>query len=466
MMKQKKVYIVLGRNGDILMVCRQLKEPAIIACLPEFSQIVEELFPQHELCILRNIPKNGLEAAFRIVQFKHPDKEIIIAQQDGTNIELMLDYRNFQSFQEDKALPPNLDFNFLELTSKSNNNFSRAIIFLDGQSSEIINIEQITDNICHALRLLQIPFEIYHPHTKGFIKLRDDMNQEDTLYILNDSLQYHLCEKPNILIYRSAPWVQSTPKLTTIGAICQEVMTINVSLLNSIIARNKPMRQHFDGKVAMTHLVVSDYTPNRLDAIGRFGIAAFSWHILSLHDIHFQATFITEETPELPLVNNILKEGLELLKHPDDILIITNRDICLVKEATGVIRSFMDSQNIDSCFAHRVDLKFTGLQNFADIAGMTPYAGIDLFAFRPGAKCIPELLETPLQLGRLGWDSFWASKIENRLPFNICYHYPHNNEWTKETGIEGNTFNVKSIASKTDLDVTHDINGTHYNKIR
>lgn len=95
-----KVYVICGRFGDLYMVCRQLKEPSIIACLKEFSQIVTELFPQHQVCILKNIPRNDLVAAYKIAQFKHPDKEVIICQQDGQDPVLMLEFRNYQTFQE------------------------------------------------------------------------------------------------------------------------------------------------------------------------------------------------------------------------------------------------------------------------------------------------------------------------------------------------------------------------------
>lgn len=346
-------------------------------------------------------------------------------------------------------------------------NYNRVIIHLDGTSSALVEYDQILDNIIHALRLLQLPFEIYESHNEGFKKLKDDMNQDNVLYILNDSLQYHLCEKPCIIISRSTPWVMSSAKPNCIGRLTQEMIQINITCLMAIIYRNKQMRQEFDGKSAFTHLICNTYESDKLETIGRFGIAAYSWHITSLSDIHLKINFITDDdAKDLPRVNEILKQGLELCEHPDDIVVMVNRDICLVKEATGIIRAFMDSQDIDACYAHRVDIKYTGLLQFKDLIGRQGYSGIDLFAFRANAKCLKEILSTDLLLARVGWDSFWASKIEYRVPFNICYHFPHNNEWTTDKGNDGNIFNLTSIANAGGLEVDYFNGAACFEKIK
>jgi hypothetical protein len=134
-------------------------------------------------------------------------------------------------------------------------NFKKAIIALDGNSSKITD-KYILINTRYALSSLGILFETYKPHTQGFKKLREDMNQEDTLYILNDSLQYHLCEKPHILVCRSAPWVQATPKPTTIGIFTQEMIGHDSSQMIACIAKNASVRQHYDLNRATTYILV------------------------------------------------------------------------------------------------------------------------------------------------------------------------------------------------------------------
>jgi len=320
--------------------------------------------------------------------------------------------------------------------------FKKAIIAFDGSSSKITD-KNILINTRYALSSLGIPFEVYKPHTNGFKKLQEDMNQEDTLYVLNDSLQYHLCEKPHILIARSHPWVQATPKPSTIGIFCQEMIGHDASQMIACIAKNTSVRQHYDLNRATTYILVNEYQTQETHTMGRNGLASYSWSRLCNFDIH--ASILLHSSDDWPKVNDMLSDGVSCFSHPDDILIIMNRDICLVPEATGIIRAHMDTHNLDACYAKRVDVATDGLLSFNDIKNMPEYEGIDLFAFRPNAKCIPSLLRVPLLLGRVAWDNFWADKIGNKLPYNICYHIPHESEWTLSKGSDGNEENYRVI---------------------
>lgn len=465
----KKIYLCLGRFGDLHMVCKAIKEPAIIACSSEFSQIVKELFQQHQVEEIKDCAKNNLEDAINIMRFKHPEKELIVCQQDGQDISLMQPFRTYQDFQEfHAASSKEMGFTpieimeaykqtgdyFLKNDKKRQSSYTKVIINLDGTSSEVINKAKIKDNIIYVMKLLQIPYEFYENKMNGFQRLWFDMNQPNTLYILNDSLMYHFCEQKCILISRAIPWVMSNPKPNVIGQLTQEMIATDVTLLMAIIHRNLPMRQHTGNQAAHTYLMANNHIPQRLSRIAMYGAAAWSWHELSRYDIHFRPVFHTSDEPGLPKVNQILGEGLELLKHPDDILIVTNRDICLVKEAVGIIRCFMDSMDIDCCFSHRVDLKFDGLMHYDTISQYPASTGIDLFAFRRDAKCIDELLNIDLFLGRVGWDSLWADKIKNKLPYNICYHYPHDSDWfTKGEAATENIANIIQVRTHTNLRV-------------
>ena len=322
-------------------------------------------------------------------------------------------------------------------------NYKKAVIALDGTSSKISN-KEVLINIRYALNALHIPFEIYKSHSDGFKKLREDMNREDTLYIVNDSLQFHLCEKPNIIISRSTPWVQATPKSNTIGVFTQEMIAYETTQLIACIGRNKPVRQHYDLNAANTYILVNEYQTTDTTVMGRHGVAAFSWSNLMLNDVH--AKLLLHASNEWPKVNEMLQEGVECLSHPDDLLIIMNRDICLIPEATAIIRNYMDTHNIDACYAKRVDCIFNGLLKFNDIKNYSGYDGIDLFVFRPNARCIADLIHVPLLLGRAAWDNFWSDKIKNKLPYNICYHFPHSSEWQSQRGIEGNKENMVIIS--------------------
>ena len=343
--------------------------------------------------------------------------------------------------------------------------FNNAIINLDGHSAKISKINETLISITASLKMLGIPYSIYKPHKKGFKVLQKDMNKPDTLYILNDSLQYHLCEMPCILITRCPSWVQAAPKQNTIGIITHEMILTNNSFFVSLIYRNSIVRQFHDVYAASTHLVVNDYFSPNMDVMHRNSMAMITWNHLSKKDIHFSVSYHTSN--ELPFVNDILKDGMELLLHPDDLLIITNRDICLVNESTAIIRAYMDSLNISCCYAKRVEV--TGIPHplsFSEIQAHPQADGIDLFVFRKDALCLSELIETNLYLGRVGWDSFWADRVKYELPYKICYHQMHRSDWTTEKGEKENIHNISVISKKdvTSFNVSCNEHGPHYTK--
>lgn len=339
--------------------------------------------------------------------------------------------------------------------------YKKIIICLDGHSSKIERLHDISQNIASACRALSIPFEFYENPRRGWRKFQAYLNQPDVLYILNDSVAFHLCEKPHILISRASPWVMSDPKPTTIGRLTQEQIALNPTELIALISKNKPIRQNFNLLAATTHFITSEGRQNLVYNMARYGKAAASWEVLSKKDMHIQFHFY--EYDGLPFVNRMLVEAIPIATHQDDIIVIMNRDICLIPEATGILRSFMDSRNIDACFASRVDCFFDHPLSFWDLHTEAFCPGIDFFAFRPNARCLPDIIETDLFLGRLGWDSYWANIIGTRLPYNICYHYPHPSDWTKPESQEQNIFNAQQIArSKHPVPVLHSGNGAYY----
>jgi len=96
----KTVYVVLGRFGDIYMVCNKLTRPSIVCCNKAFSKIAKELFPQHEIYEINNSYAGNPIAAAQACQLKFPSRKVIICQQDGQDRALMNNFKNFQSFQE------------------------------------------------------------------------------------------------------------------------------------------------------------------------------------------------------------------------------------------------------------------------------------------------------------------------------------------------------------------------------
>ena len=331
--------------------------------------------------------------------------------------------------------------------------YKKCIVHLDGTSSKIKNKDVILQNIRYALSTLHIPMELHESNTDGFMSLKEAMNQEDTLYIINDSAPYHLCDKPNILITRHPNWVQAIPKPNTIGVFIHEILSSFPSELISCIARNTPVRAPHDYKSPRTYILANEYIPKDTETLARNGFAAFTWQGVLTNDIHTEV--VLHQSEGWPYINQMLKEGVELFNHPDDILILINRDICLIPESTAIIRNYMDTHNYSECFAQRIDFNTGGMLTYADLEGKITYPGIDLFAFRAESIVMKSLLDIDFKLGRVAYDSFWAYRIKNKIPYNICYHLPHNSEWsTKDSGKEGNHFNICQIekhSTETDL---------------
>jgi len=334
--------------------------------------------------------------------------------------------------------------------------FCKAHIYLHGESSKILKFNEVQQNIAKAMRCIGLDFEFIQPHTKGFKVLKEEVNQPDILYIFNDSTPYHLSDAPCILLSRFQPWVWANPKPNCLGRIVHDVMAVDYSELLGIIARNKPMRQISDHGPANNYLLFSEYVPGKLDELGRYGYAANTWRKLAIKDIHL-GVFPYENRPLLyqkpmpPFVNRMLASANEKMVYDDDIVILLNRDICLVPEATGIIRSFMESRNITACAARRIDGVFMMELNFEDLAEKKPYMGLDIFCFRKDAPEIKELAGVDLLLGSEGWDAAWNSVVKHILPFNVCYHVPHENIWQSESGAERNTFNRLAISKHFQL---------------
>jgi len=321
--------------------------------------------------------------------------------------------------------------------------YKKAIIYLDGVSSQV-KTEEVIQSICNALRSLSIPYTIYNPVKQGFKKLQNDMNKPDTLYILNDSASYHLCEQPNILITRTPFWVQSNPKPNTIGVFTKERLENGPAELIACIAKNKPVRQPHDINATHTYIITDDYQSDDLSVIARHGLASISWHILAAWDIHANVLFHQDTETKLPFVNRILAEGLKSLSHPDDIIIFINRDICLTIESTTIIRNYMDTHHIDAVYSRRKDLNELSIIQNKDLKKYPDAPGADLFAFRKNAICLDKILSVDLHIGRVLWDSFWMDEIKHELPCPVSYHPMHGHTWQ---GLSDGTneLNIKNV---------------------
>lgn len=96
--KKKKVLVCLGRNGDNYMVAKAATEPCIIFTSQEFSPIIRELFPQHEIFIL-NKKVSGLMEAMQYAESRYPDHDVRPCQQHGMPRQIQAEFRNYEEYQ-------------------------------------------------------------------------------------------------------------------------------------------------------------------------------------------------------------------------------------------------------------------------------------------------------------------------------------------------------------------------------
>jgi len=97
--RKKTAFVILGRFGDILMVCRKLKRPSIIVCHKFFRSIVDELFPQHEVFEITSDGTQPIIAA-NYASSVLKGHTIVICQQHGMGADITQGFRSYQSQQE------------------------------------------------------------------------------------------------------------------------------------------------------------------------------------------------------------------------------------------------------------------------------------------------------------------------------------------------------------------------------
>jgi hypothetical protein len=98
---KKSVYVILGRFGDIYMVCKKIKQPSIVCCSKRFVEVMD-FFPQHEVVTIDNDILDPVKAA-SFCSAKYPTHEIIVCQLDQQPSSLCKPFRNYQAYQEHHA---------------------------------------------------------------------------------------------------------------------------------------------------------------------------------------------------------------------------------------------------------------------------------------------------------------------------------------------------------------------------
>ena len=174
------------------------------------------------------------------------------------------------------------------------------------------------------------------------------------------------------------------------------------------------------------------------------------WEILGVHRnaLNRNSTDLGDPRP-VAYKKDVINAALVLTEKPEDIILITNSDIC-VAEDMGV--QIVDSVNkFGSAFTHRYDFSvpIDEPKSIPEILKGCWYPGSDLFAFSVswwhdlGNKLFPDML-----LGREGGDCVLRNLIKKTGGTEIhsrTYHEDHVSDWESDirTTLPGNIHNLK-----------------------
>jgi hypothetical protein len=195
-----------------------------------------------------------------------------------------------------------------------------------------------------------------------------------------------------------------------------------------------------------------------MDTFGRNAFAAHSWNLLSKRDLHYRLIRVDNAM----LVADIV---LEAFDHCDDgdMVIFTNRDICLVPEASAILWAFMINRGLSICYNQRVET-FSQVPLLAkDIENDVQYTGVDTFVFIKGEKSrefLEKAKQFDYQIGRATWDIAWVKMIDGvsglaKCPYNITYHVPHDSLWQNDREISLHNLRLSSeVMDRNDLAAT------------
>ncbi len=148
------------------------------------------------------------------------------------------------------------------------------------------------------------------------------------------------------------------------------------------------------------------------------------------------------DTIRLPFLHDMIDKAAEKAAD-DDVLLLTNADICLVP---GLARQITDAcKKHGSAFCHRWDFKKvrTHIQQHEIVMGKW-YPGCDLFAvtkhwWKQNKDSLPEFV-----LGRECWDWVFRELVKKTGGVEIkkgIYHEKHPSKWEQQRNLPGNLHN-------------------------
>jgi hypothetical protein len=186
----------------------------------------------------------------------------------------------------------------------------------------------------------------------------------------------------------------------------------------------------------MIHHVYSYYKPKNPQTARRMNLAKRSWDRQPWNDLPVKDEMVRcfqDAWGKVPYIKDIIDHGCKA-KDPEDIIVLTNADICVSSDCCfKIVAAF---QSIRAAYCFRRDFKhLTTLLPDPIIKKGQHYCGSDLYAFRVGwwkfyREEFPDML-----LGREAWDAVLRILIEMSHPnqnptlYDLIYHERHASVW-------------------------------------
>jgi len=350
------------------------------------------------------------------------------------------------------------------LTTCSNNLY----INLGGESALIKDKEPILATIYRAAAaagLTPVDTTTQFEMVRGFENLQNFILERPGKWVINDSISLHLFPDgfpfEHVQISRDYEWACTLPGPRCIGVHTHSMLASPQGAIELLASLHSKPIEPIEGFRSIH--VVNEFAPSDNETICRNALAAVSWGKLALLDIHYKFVFFEQQS--VPYVWDIFSQ-IDEFAEDGDLCIFTNRDICLVPEATAIMRSFMTNHGLKTAYASRVDILNFETADHKDLFSERQYGGIDLFCWVKGNLPKVSPVHKQLIVGYESWDAVFRILFggsNHKIPYSICYHYAHDPKWQSKEGADGNYHNkLLSSLVNQNVPITFSSNGIPY----
>lgn len=445
----------LGRMGDIVSIL-----PLAQKWLAE-GEDVEWIVSRHYADILdldpriRRVEVDEDQVHLPTVMQRSP--EALVPQVNQNPVQWQTRRENFQLEQWDRAgvldqfhtLPLTLTPPEAAMDEARKFLCGRAdyvLINLASHSSPLPNEEIVAEAIKEHLTCPYVDItNVRFVHPGALVEI---LRQARSL-ITVDSLPLHLSygtDTPVYALSRDALWYQSEQRLHWMGRCGYFEALEQAADIAKSAMRAKPLMEYTYPKRYVPNIihVYNRHITANPDHRCRYQAAERNWQKITQHgmDLHWQT--VTHDTnPErtakaigdkraLPLVTDVLQFGVDHCESDDDIVVFTNQDNLLCREAAMIIRQTL--RRHPCCWSSRCDVNPPAPPMLSATEVEVNHSGTDLFAFQRGWWLEHGDQFPTMYIGAEGWD--WILRdmmgrfggVATRC---LVYHATHDMEWIR-----------------------------------